>query len=301
MQTKKAAPFFPKAEKKKTAFILSAVTQLLGLNDTKTLRLAQSDLWAKYGHVELPEGEERGTYENTDQRVHVDFPNHNLAVPMPDWSNPCGLEMIIYYSDGDKCDGATAVIPRPLPANEGKEKEGGEVCGESGADGSSFFDPYGRESFPYLSNPGFGPIPWFNDRKFVENYFKENHPEKAEFRSKLYEREKKVAFNEGTILFYRFDTWHRGRPVNAGEVRYTQNMAWRKSSCEWITHWNSGVARKMYEKDMKFEKWMARATVEQRNVLGFPPPGHEFWNPVTFEGVRRRYEPLGMDMSPYAL
>ena len=47
------------------------------------------------------------------------------------------------------------------------------------------------------------------------------------------------------------------------------------------------------------EKLIASATVEQRTVLGFPPPGDEYWCSETIEAVAARYAPYGIDMSPY--
>ena len=39
------------------------------------------------------------------------------------------------------------------------------------------------------------------------------------------------------------------------------------------------------------------ATPRQREVIGFPAPGHAFWNAETLEGTARRYPK--MDMTPY--
>ena len=55
----------------------------------------------------------------------------------------------------------------------------------------------------------------------------------------------------------------------------------------------------MYKPDKFMEKLIARATVEQRTVLGFPAPGHDYWSAYTIAAVEARYAPLGMDMSPY--
>ena len=57
----------------------------------------------------------------------------------------------------------------------------------------------------------------------------------------------------------------------------------------------------MYEPDKFMEKLIAKATVEQRTVLGFPAPGHDYWTAYTIAAVEARYAPFGMDMSPYRL
>jgi len=47
------------------------------------------------------------------------------------------------------------------------------------------------------------------------------------------------------------------------------------------------------------EKLIAEATVEQRTVLGFPAPGHDYWTPHTLAAVEARYASFGIDMTPY--
>jgi hypothetical protein len=47
------------------------------------------------------------------------------------------------------------------------------------------------------------------------------------------------------------------------------------------------------------ERLVARASVEQRCVLGFPAPGHCYWTPETVGAVGAHFGPLGMDMTPY--
>ena len=67
--------------------LIAAVGQLLG-RDASGLRLSQSDLWPKYGRSERD-----GVYDNQDQRIHFDYPNHTLAHPTP-WDRPEAVEMI---------------------------------------------------------------------------------------------------------------------------------------------------------------------------------------------------------------
>ena len=55
----------------------------------------------------------------------------------------------------------------------------------------------------------------------------------------------------------------------------------------------------MYRRDKLMEKLIAQATVAQRTVLGFPPPGHEYWSPHTLAAVEARYRAFGIDMTAY--
>ena len=45
------------------------------------------------------------------------------------------------------------------------------------------------------------------------------------------------------------------------------------------------------------QRFIERATPRQREVLGFPPPGHEYWTQETLAAVAMRYPK--MDSSPY--
>ena len=144
-----------------------------------------------------------------------------------------------------------------------------------------------------------GEIPWFNDREYAEEYLSCHHPEAFEFRKELYAREKHVDYRKGSVLLYRHDVWHRGTSVKPNTCRFAQNLVYKRSECEWLTTWNFGWARNMYTPEQTLEKLIAQISVEQRNCLGFPRPGHKYWNKDTIKAVRARYEPLGMDMSPY--
>lgn len=55
----------------------------------------------------------------------------------------------------------------------------------------------------------------------------------------------------------------------------------------------------MMRQNLPIENLIAKASVEQRCILGFPKPGHSYWTPMTIAAVAARYEALGMDMTPY--
>jgi hypothetical protein len=44
-------------------------------------------------------------------------------------------------------------------------------------------------------------------------------------------------------------------------------------------------------------RFIERTTPRQREVLGFPPPGHPYWNEETLGALELRYPK--MDMAPY--
>ena len=249
--------------------LLRALAQLLGVKGAD-LRLTQADLWPKYGR-DTNSGADR---DNTDQRMHVDYPNHTLTHPPP-WGSPEAVEIILYLSDVDDCGGATALVPR-----------------------SGDHDP--AYAYPIVNTPGVGRLEWINDRSHAEAYLSEAAPEIAEWRAKhLYPREVRARFQVGTILFYRQDTWHRGTPLARGAMRLVHNMTFRRAGGEWISTLHSGWAWAMYRRSKVMERLIASATVEPRCVLGFPEPGHPYWTTETVAAVSARYGALGIDMTAY--
>ena len=250
--------------------LLGAVAQLLGVA-VDALRLTQSDLWPKYGRA----GRSGAERDNDDQRIHVDYPNHTLLHP-PAWDAPEAVEILVYLSDFSNTGGATAVVPR------------------AGADDPAY-------AWPMVGTPGVGALPWLNDRASAEDYLQREAPELAAWRAEhLYPREVLLGFSVGSVLFYRHDTWHRGTPLRPGARRLAQNLTFRKAESEWVSTLQAGWAWAMYRQSQVMERLIARASVDQRCVLGFPAPGHAYWTPQTLAAVEARYGPLGMDLSPYA-
>jgi hypothetical protein len=248
--------------------LLQAVADLLGVSVAE-LRLTQSDLWPKYGGQNSDDDQ-----SNTDQRIHCDYPNHSLVHP-PAWDSPEAVEIILYLNNYEECAGATAVVPRDGPD-----------------------DPaYG---WPIVQTPGVAGLDYVNDRVKAEAYMAEQSPDAAVFRQNhLYAREVVADFQFGSVLFYRHDTWHRGRPVKPGGLRLVQNLTFTKADCGWLNVLHPGWSWSMYRRDKLMERLVAKASVSQRGVLGFPLPGHAYWTPETLAAVEARYRPFGIDMAPY--
>jgi hypothetical protein len=249
--------------------LLHAVSQLLGVATTE-LRLTQSDLWPKYGR---DASGPRSAFDNSDQRMHVDYPNHTLTHPSP-WDRPEAVELILYLDRVEDCGGATALVPR---------------------DGDD--DPAYR--WPIVDSPGIGDLNWINDRARAEAEFSRQRPALADWRASLYAREQCVHYSPGDVLLYRHDLWHRGTPLRPGALRLAHNITYRKASAEWISVLHTGWAWSAYQQSRVLEKLIARATLEQRAVLGFPQPGADYWCPETLAAVEARYGMFGMDVGPY--
>ncbi|MEM7340233.1 MAG: hypothetical protein AAF467_16365 [Actinomycetota bacterium] len=250
--------------------LLGAVAQLLGRPVTD-LRLTQSDVWPKYGRPTDTAAGDR--YDNDDQRIHVDYPNHMLSHPTP-WERPAAVEIIVYYGDRRDCDGSTAVVPRTGPD-----------------------DPC--YPWPIVGSPGIAEMPWINDKVSAEAHVAEHRPDLVPLRAALYEREVHTDYRPGTVLLYRHDTWHRGTPLRPGTMRLAHNLTFRLAEATWIDTLHKGWAWGMYRPDQSTERLVATATLDQRAVLGFPQPGDFYWCEQTVDAVAARYGPFGFDPQPY--
>ena len=245
--------------------LLELTKALLGTSD---IRLIQADVWNKYGSEKS-----FSASDNRDQRMHMDYGNNTMLHP-PIWEEPEAVACIISFDDTEKTGGGTSFVPR-----EGEEDA--------------------AYQFPYVLMPGMNGYPWINNRTDELAYFKEKDPKLYQFRCELYKREKIAVYKPGSVLIYRHDLWHRGTPVNPGAVRRVQNIGFRRHDCEWVTTWNPGWVREMYDPDTYVERLFPILTVDQRSALGFPAPGHPYWTQTSFAACKARWEPMGMDMSPY--
>jgi hypothetical protein len=110
----------------------------------------------------------------------------------------------------------------------------------------------------------------------------------------LYAREVPVTVRAGSLMLYSMTTWHRGTAMLAKQgCRFSMTSVYRHAGFEWMG-WRAWP-REALQPSMK--AWIQHATPRQREVIGFPAPGHAFWNAETLEGTARRYPK--MDMTPY--
>ncbi len=109
-----------------------------------------------------------------------------------------------------------------------------------------------------------------------------------------YRDEIPVTVPAGTALFYSMTTFHRGSAATATSgVRIHQTQTYRAAAHRWMDFiawpFRSGPA---------LDRFLIHASPRERTLIGFPPPGHRYWNAATIAGVGQRYP--GMDMRPYA-
>jgi hypothetical protein len=122
-----------------------------------------------------------------------------------------------------------------------------------------------------------------------------HRPRKARGNTALYEHERPVLARAGDLLIFSMRTWHRAGAMTADTgVRFSHHFVWRSGAHNfqgyhlWPRH----------GENEDLQRFIGRATPRQREVLGFPPPGHEYWNAETLAAVRLRYPK--MDIAPFA-
>ena len=89
-------------------------------------------------------------------------------------------------------------------------------------------------------------------------------------------------------------TFHRGTPFHADVGRVVAFITYAPAAWKWlgIVGWSKEAIRPA------FREWIEDATPEERTLLGFPAPGHPYWDiDEVLEGVGGRYP--GMDLAPY--
>ena len=237
--------------------LIRCVQQLLNNND---ILLTQCDSWSKgYSNEINPQ-------KNTDQRMHMDYGNNTFLHPS-DWNNPEAVSAIVYLSDTSITGGQTSVVEKTERNTQS----------------------------PYIMMPGQVQYSFYNDKTSAEQYFKKNHKKVYEFRKNLYHNEILIPAQQGDILFYRLDIWHRGTPVKKNMIRHVMNLGWKKKECYWINQWNKGWTQKMYYGWL--EKMFVNMSPKQRSILGVAMPGDKYWTKKSLANLKARYKDI--DLIPY--
>ena len=97
----------------------------------------------------------------------------------------------------------------------------------------------------------------------------------------------------GSLLIYGAEVVHRGTEMSlAGGGRFFFNLAYRTAGADWVgaNPWpRKGMAH--------WTPLVERCSVRQLEALGFPPPGHDYWDAATLQGCAERYP--GLDLEPW--
>lgn len=98
----------------------------------------------------------------------------------------------------------------------------------------------------------------------------------------------------GSIFIYRTDIFHRGTDFGApGRSRFVLLADYQQRGFPW----NGKMSWPGRGPEINAARLMQRASVRQRDVLGFPPVGDPYWDEQTLADVAARYE--GIDLRPY--
>ena len=132
-------------------------------------------------------------------------------------------------------------------------------------------------------------VPWQHYRD--ELHWPAVHTREA--RPDLYANEVRAIVPAGSVFAYSTRTYHRGTAFRADVGRVAHFISYAPQHCPWlgIVSWPVQGVRKSYH------RWMAESTIDEREMLGFPPPSHPYWTAEMIAGVRARFP--GMDMTPY--
>jgi len=110
----------------------------------------------------------------------------------------------------------------------------------------------------------------------------------------LYAHEVPAVVPAGSALLYSMRTFHRGSALTArAGARFSHHMSIKRADVRW-------AGQVTYQHDAgtpEMNRFLERATPEQRSLVGFPMPGDPYWTQDTLAGVAARYP--GMDMQPY--
>lgn len=107
----------------------------------------------------------------------------------------------------------------------------------------------------------------------------------------LYAAEEPASGPAGSVLLYRPDTYHRGVPIAAsGVARFMLHVSFKPAGTDWL----GSPALPSAAEGLPWHRVVNGATPRQLLLLGFPEPGHPYWNDETLRGVAARYPALDM-------
>lgn len=120
------------------------------------------------------------------------------------------------------------------------------------------------------------------------------HKPRAKY-PELYEAEKPALVKAGSTIIYSMRTYHRGSAMTAEKGhRFVLFSGFHTANIPWMAPMDQ--QHRMGTKEM--DRFLVNADPRQRQMIGFPPVGHEYWSdPDVVTGVANRYPK--MDMRPY--
>jgi len=110
----------------------------------------------------------------------------------------------------------------------------------------------------------------------------------------LYKNEVPMVASAGSLLVFTMSTFHRAGEILAEHgARFSHHLVYRSAQCSFNGHHQYS----QFGEKPEMQRFIQRATPDQRHAVGFPPPGHDYWTPQTLDAVAQRYSRL--DLGPY--
>jgi hypothetical protein len=122
----------------------------------------------------------------------------------------------------------------------------------------------------------------------------ERHTLRFDEYAALYDDPGEAAGPAGSVAAYRPDVYHRSVDrTEPGVSRFMLHVAYKPAGAEWGGY----QAWPFKGFSMAWHNFVQGASVRQLTAVGFPKPGHPYWNEQTLAGVQARYP--GLDMGPW--
>lgn len=110
----------------------------------------------------------------------------------------------------------------------------------------------------------------------------------------LFEHEVSITGSAGSLFLYTTDILHRGSNMTGEQrSRFALLADYAPKGLPWL----GKMAWPQHSLGPGWVEMMERATMRERDLFDFPPPGHEYWNDQTLTDTNARYP--NMDMTPY--
>lgn len=110
----------------------------------------------------------------------------------------------------------------------------------------------------------------------------------------LYDVPSDASAPAGSIVVYRPDVYHRSVDFDDPlQARFMLHVSYKPAGMEWGGY----QAWPIKGFSPEWHNFVQQANPRQLGVLGFPPPGHDFWTDETLAGVASRYP--GLDLTPW--
>lgn len=107
----------------------------------------------------------------------------------------------------------------------------------------------------------------------------------------LYKNERPILAAAGDLFIFSMRTWHRASDLTADHgVRFSHHLVYRAAA-----HNHQGYHHYAHMgENPEMQRFVERASVKQREVLGFPKKGDPYWTEETRAAVRLRYPGIAL-------